>query len=424
MGRSTETIIDQVEKIFQCEKHEAELGVVDAMERMLINMVKNWPTFGDYLFSFIYDHTESLKKYESYDKVPFESIWKCITKSFKQNNMKGIGTINKNANTPLAVYHEKSKHFDKLCFNESRESVFLFALGLRMTTDQVSELLTKMLLQSDFDPKDPKEVIIYWSLKSRNDQDSPYTLMLKWEKEYERIRKGISQYEINRYEKNDTDIIFKNQLLNIKDDTMFGNYLRTLVYNNNINRCRGKQRTIQEVFKGFVMDIQRINKLVQEDEYVYLGYEKLANWLVLYRREISEKYQGPILPDDVLKTLFSTGIGNRIISFKKDYINDRINGNVTISRKDILIAKAVVYFHEIKMDKEEGREYELSKNMLWVDFSKDVDGYFELCRMQPFYLRNPFEYFLVICLLQNEPLDYFMANWERALTWRREVNGR
>ena len=112
-----------------------------------------------------------------------------------------------------------------------------------------------------------------------------------------------------------------------------------------------------------------------------------------------------------------------------------------MTRKDILILKFMQYTYEfeffhgdavtneedddpihfvkdtLKMENPEPDGESISDDALenGMNFKQNLDNELLEARMHQLYLRNPFELFLVRCIMDKAPWDYFMASWYLAL---------
>ena len=103
--------------------------------------------FSDYLKRYIYERAEMKTPYA---KVPEEVYQDIILESFEQNRSPV-------SLTPTTV---KRRAMVKRWLNQdsvSRQTVFALGFGLRMSESDVSDFLTKVIKESDFDDRDPWE---------------------------------------------------------------------------------------------------------------------------------------------------------------------------------------------------------------------------------------------------------------------------
>ena len=108
-------------------------------------------SFGDHLKRYIYERAELE---EPFSEVPQEVYKEIIVDSFKE-------TYTPKSMNPTST---KLSALVNNWLNQAsvkRETVFLLGFGLKMTTEDVSDFLTRVLKEQDFDFHNPDEVI-YW----------------------------------------------------------------------------------------------------------------------------------------------------------------------------------------------------------------------------------------------------------------------
>lgn len=108
-------------------------------------------SFGDHLRRYIYERAGIE---EPYGEVPQEMYREIVVDSFKE-------TYTPKSMSPTST---KLSSLVNNWLNQAsvkRETVFLLGFGLRMTVEDVSDFLTRVLREQDFDFHNPEEVI-YW----------------------------------------------------------------------------------------------------------------------------------------------------------------------------------------------------------------------------------------------------------------------
>ena len=108
-------------------------------------------SFGDYLKRYIYERAGIE---EPFAEVPKEVYRDIVVESFKE-------TFTPKSMTPTSTKLPALVNNWLVQASVKRETVFLLGFGLRMTVEDVSEFLTRVLREQDFDFQNPEEVI-YW----------------------------------------------------------------------------------------------------------------------------------------------------------------------------------------------------------------------------------------------------------------------
>ncbi len=257
-----------------------------------------------------------------------------------------------------------------------RSTIFLIGFGLKMTSTDVSEFLKKVLKESDFDLNDPTE-LVYWYCFQHGLPYAKALDLLQHEPVYE--NKIITPDQL-RMERNDDDFLVC------------------------LTACREKansEHREEERYKVF-QTLYRDCKQAIADLYD------------------TEKHPDEIGASDIEKTLYDDGIpitigGNRQ-KMSKSKLNQCFNHKrVTRQRLDSLIKgkQEVTRYDLITLQflissQMEDEEPELRCQY----FLEDVNYLLEKCGMMKLYPANPYEAFMVICLMTEDPLFTFYDVWK------------
>lgn len=128
------------------------------------------------------------------------------------------------------------------------------------------------------------------------------------------------------------------------------------------------------------------------------------DYLQMAREDYYARNEEPLLPLPLLTDLF------RDLDFSPSLVIKRRTGSVSISRKLLVAVIFIGYLCYEPMDEEIDR-------MKWDRFAAECTEVLQSAGLYPFYERNPFELFLVLCFLTKDPLGYFMSNWAHYLKY-------
>nr|WP_243097222.1 hypothetical protein [Ruminococcus sp. AF46-10NS] len=136
-------------------------------------------SFGDYLKRYVYERAELE---EPFSQVPQEVYKEIVVESFKE-------TYTPKSMSPTSAKLSSLVNNWLTQASVKRETVFLLGFGLRMSTEDVSDFLTRVLREQDFDFHNPEEVI-YWYcyknhlaiIKPRNTRKYTRTTLPLWKK--------------------------------------------------------------------------------------------------------------------------------------------------------------------------------------------------------------------------------------------------
>ena len=135
-------------------------------------------SFGDYLKRYVYERAELE---EPFSQVPQEVYREIVVESFKE-------TYTPKSMSPTSAKLSSLVNNWLTQASVKRETVFLLGFGLRMSTEDVSDFLTRVLREQDFDFHNPEEVI-YWYCYSTQQgyhkaeelkKNMRYSLLWKW----------------------------------------------------------------------------------------------------------------------------------------------------------------------------------------------------------------------------------------------------
>lgn len=423
-------LISENEKL----KEAIEKGDTSELERLLLEKSYAKYLFGDYLKRMVYElYIFPEDDGRKITEIPEDEYIKDIQQIFKENGMKGVGTLQFGGSTRLTPSNLK-RWMGMPCYQVSRELVFLFGFGFNMFAEQVEELLTKVIGQAGFDFRSAQETIYYWCLK----QNRGYSGLREWQEKYMEIQEEAEeQKESGIYEEKEECAggartrYYKEKAVRITDEDGFKEYLRELerIRRDTRNRItaretlnvvvnilwyelskerRGETKWLELLIeqKEAEGDAQNRTKRTQRDIRTMQKYWREVSLEPLIQSiwqeedpvAISEKSRklAPLLPD----------------MWKKRSLQDKLNGESRVRKEDILTGVFLTYAHQLEkqMPYMSGEEKDY---MVRVEtYVEDVNTYLEQCGMGEFYIVQPYEIFLVLCLLYDKPYSFFLSVWK------------
>ncbi len=258
--------------------------------------------------------------------------------------------------------------------NVNRQTVFALGFGLRMTVDDVSEFLTKVIKESDFDDLDPCECI-YKYCYSNNLPYSKAVSLLNGE------ASGDSPKE------------------------------QTLIAGIEDLRKQGEDHPLKKRTQVFRAIYRECQQLVAE---FYREENNTENGARTWRLE-------DIGPSDIEKMLcdgipmtsggnrmkMSSSLLNRQFRQKRitrQRLDSLLKGELEIDRFDLITLQFLLYSQK---EDEDPRK----RCMFYLDRMNDI---LTDCGMQTVYPANPYEAFILMCLLTEMPLLTYYDIWERS----------
>lgn len=340
-------------------------------------------SFGDHLKRYIYERAELE---EPFSEVPHEVYRDIVMDSFKE-------TFTPKSMNPTST---KLSALVNNWLNQAsvkRETVFLLGFGLRMTTEDVSDFLTRVLKEQDFDFYNPDETI-YWYCYCRQ---YGYHKAEELKKKYETLEPNTEKSPVEIYRSGfclDTDEKLLEYLACLKakrDDPM-----------------SEKSQAFLEFTRLLYHAKQIIAAMYQKDEEEKKG-DKV--WT-------AEK----ITPSDVEKVICSGIPINKMGNLKKmsasilakhfsqkrfsrQRITNILNHKLPVERFDLITLEFFIVSQEMQDDDPYNRYHH---------FLDEIQEILLKCGMGEIYIVNPYECFLLMCLLTDCPLAVFSEIWEKS----------
>lgn len=410
----------------------------------LSHYIRNFPTLGDHIYQHIFNSTELREHYADY------TLQKTLDGGIPEIEKKRQD-YPKSKDRPFYVYHyhkyilkkvklmaqtesspelksfldrwqeklEKQGYTFQNSIKESatvRNIAFHLAFALEMDAKTLKDILVRCLLQQVFNPKDHMECIFWYCL----DRGISYSCMRKEYLDYYRsdefdkvfrnsLEKGIADTPTLVLEADIREMMAKG-----KDD--FFRYLWRLKYTESlIEEGRKtefgkvpdarvlKWKTSCEVYWENIchfVDVENPDAAaiaLTEEEYA-IRFPDV--WQKL-RRNCYESNSDPLMDRETLKLLFSG------IDYSKRGIENRKWGVVDMSRTEIIATQFIAHCTR-------GPAKNTPRSILRRDFLEEVNEDLISSGLRKLYLRSPFELFIILCFLHEDPFCYFMASWEAA----------
>ncbi|MDO4519298.1 MAG: hypothetical protein Q4B47_03215 [Eubacteriales bacterium] len=340
-------------------------------------------SFGDFLKRYIYERA-GLE--EPYAEVPNEVYREIVVDSFRE-------TFTPKSMTPTTA---KLPALINNWLNQAsvkRETIFLLGFGLRMTVEDVSDFLTSVLREQDFDFQNPDEVI-FWYCYSKQ---LGYHQAELYQEKYAKLKEN-SQIQAKRVVGNNISIENEKELFE------YLAYLKT-----------GWEDPLSEKSQAF----SEFNRLLNESK------EIIAQ---MYQKDEEEERGKKIWtaeqigPSDIEKVICSgipiNEMGNlkkmsaSILSkhfsqkrFSRQRITNILNHKLPVERFDLITLEFFVVSQKMQ-DIDPYERYQF--------FVKEIKNLLYKCGMSELYIVNPYECFILMCLLTDCPLAVFSEIWERS----------
>lgn len=341
-------------------------------------------SFGDHLKRYIYERAGLEEPFhevtqEIYREIVIESFKEtCTPKSMNPTSTKMPALVN-NWLTQASV---------------KRETVFILGFGLRMSVEDVSDFLTRVLKEQDFDFRNPEEVILWYC----------YSKQLGYYRAQELLDAYRELEPAAEYE--DASKIYTGNM-ELDTDEMLMKYLAYLKGNAD-NPMSEKSQAFQEFMRLLERTKQIIAGMYQKDED---EWKRDRKWSA-----------SDISASDVEKVICSgipiNGMGNlkkmsaSILAkhfsqkrFSRQRITSILKHKLPVERFDLITLE----FFIISQEQADEDPFVRYKNFL-----DEIQGILQKCGMGELYIVNPYECFLLMCLLTDCPLAVFADIWEKS----------
>lgn len=370
--------------------------------------------FGDYLKRYIYLKAD-IK--EPFADVPLKEYQSIIKSAFSDNHTPPsfipttakLSALSKNWLTQQTV---------------KRNVVFLLGFGLNMSVEDVNMFLTKALREPEINPKNPFEVICWYCYKNKYNY-------LKFEKLWDLYNNTpANSLNISTIYSEHT-IGVRNSMYSVYDDATLISYLSKLKAADNVSKI---SVTAQECFISLYNEARDLiaelynqtekeehtdalveyqNKLSRSDR--LYDFEKIERIKKLRdeqrtftREDITESdiehiicasiptdRHGNLTPSKASK-LNAQFAGKR---FSRQRIGEILSGNVEVTRFDLITLNFFVFSQKLNVYPEAKQRY--------MQFLDSTNKILEKCFMGSIYIQNPYECFVLMCILSLAPLGTY-----------------
>ncbi len=375
--------------------------------------------FGDYLRRYIYLKAE-LK--EQFEEVSLKSYQRIIRDSFLENG------------TP-ASFSETTAKLSALSKNwltqqnVKRKVVFLLGFGLRMSVEDVNMFLTKALCEQEINPKNPFEVICWYCYKNQYNY-------LNFEKLWERYHrlKG-KKHSIEKFYDGYT-LGIRNSMFSIQNNEDLYEYLSEIKENKSLSIMSATSRVhfvslyneARDLVAGLYNQYEEekhekalneyrnklsFNTRMSDFEKQRRIEEFKAKKKVYCRDEITESDIEQVIcaaiPKDHhgnLKLGKASKLNKQFSGkrFSRQRINNILQCNTEVTRFDLITLNFFIFSQKLDC-------YPNPKTRYWK-FCDSMNEILEQCFLGPMIVQNPYECFILMCILSNEPLSTYANVWE------------
>ena len=338
-------------------------------------------SFGDHLKRYIYERAELE---EPFSEVPQEVYREIVLESFKE-------TFTPKSMNPTSTKLTALVNNWLTQVSVKRDTLFILGFGLRMTADDVSDFLTRVLKEQDFDFHNPMEVI-YWYC---------YCHQFGYHKA-EELKEAYNRLEPD-HTKTEGVIYANNLCLDTEESLMkYLSYLKA--------KMGDPMSEKSQAFQEFSRLLYRAKEIIA----------------AMYQKDEEEKHGGKvwtaekITPSDVEKVICSGIPINKMGNLKKmsasilakhfsqkrfsrQRITNILYHRLPVESFDLITLEFFIVSQEMQEEDPYNR---------YRHFLEEIQEILLKCGMSEIYIVNPYECFLLMCLLTDCPLAVFSEIWE------------
>lgn len=353
-------------------------------------------SFGTYLQRYLYRKAGFT---EPFEEVPVKEYQMIIKDSFAENNVPAsfepttakLSALSKNWLTQQTV---------------KRKVVFLLGFGLRMSHEDVNEFLNKALREQGINAKDPFEVIC-WHCFS-NGYGYP-----KFEKLWKEFLDLIVDDADFKLLYGDGTVGARDIVRAIKNDEDLMKYVARLkTKNNQLQLSVSARKCFDELFeksRELVAEIYNREKIA-DDGLKTNGQKKVFQASDITEGDLEHVISSAIPVDRYgnltpvkASRLNSQFSGKR---FNRQHVFDVLAGKSEVNRFDLITLNFFIYSQSLE-------KYPNAKTR-FMSFVEETNKILERCYLGELYVSNPYECFVLMCILSEDPLVTYADVWEKS----------
>ena len=357
---------------------------------------KSHITFCDHLKRYLYENGHFDKPFGD---VTLNEYAEQVIASFKANN------------TPLSLQPTTRKPMATVKkwltqSSVSRSVIFQLGFGLKMKVQEVDAFLKKAISESTFNMADPEEVVYQYCFYNQ----LPYSKAISLLEYYHSIETPAaagSQAKGFRIGKMTSDEELYNYLQFLKNqvryeskynkaydyfDLLLGRVRSLIASERRFTNAAHVIADISENTKG-LMTSAISNQIVEET--IYSG--------ISYNDDMNLQSMG----DSSLKDVFGR------YRLSRSRMNNLQKRKIKVERYDLITLLFVIYAYAPNTEEYENSS-ETDPKDLCMRFTEEANRILTQCGMIHLYPVNPYESFILLCLLSEDPWESFCETWTQS----------
>ena len=276
-----------------------------------------------------------------------------------------------------------------------RSTIFILGFGLRMSGEDVTEFLTKVIQEDDINFLNAEEVI-YWHCFENS---LPYSKARALLKKYETSEPDFGSQK--KWEAISADP--KMFLISEENLISYLSMLKGRNFSDNKNQAAYEEfDRMYEKCRGIIADMYNEDSNYIDDDRLYTADD--------------------IKPGDIEKVIFSGVPVNKsgnLLKMSASRFNELfrskrmgrqritaiLNREYNVDRYDLITLLFFIYAETVEPDWPAER---------YLKFIDEINAVLEKCGMYGIYPVNPYEAFVLMCLVTDFPMDVYAEIWEKS----------
>ena len=368
-------------------------------------------SFGDYLRRYIFRKADFAQPFNS---VPISEYQAIITASFTE---RGVPASFSSSSSRIKISAKNWLTRQSV----SREAVLLLGFGLHMTLQDVEDLLIKGLQETRLSRIDPREVLCgycyahglgyhkYADLERLCRERVQQANSCQISFSHQTDSSPNSDSETESLTSSDADCLHNKSIALSPDSTVppvhpispdrFESEDELLVYVAQLISFQEYLHPNREINRQFL----RLYSQAQQVTAAALSAGNTKNPEEITPTDIEQVMQAAIPRDHhgnllpMKKSALNRQLNNKRLTRQR--LDDLLSGDTAVSRYDLIMLKFYVYVHS-KSDS-------VPRLQFYRRFVDQTNQMLEQCAMGPLYVANPFECFLLMCLLSDDPMGTY-----------------
>lgn len=286
----------------------------------------------------------------------------------------------------------------------NRKVVFLLGFGLKMTVEEVNEFLNKALCEREINPKDPFEVICRYCYE-HNRSFADFKVL--WERYQNAPKDGIDV----KFPGGDNTINMRRIAASLKGDDALIAHTATLKANQTASQFSVTAKKRFDKLYDEARDLVAKQRNSDMDTVKEYTSEKITagdlEKVICAAIPINRKGNLTEARASTLNALFS---GKR---FSRQRIADILQNKAPVTRFDLITLNFFIFSQKLE-------EYPNAQTRFY-QFCDSTNEILNECFLGNLYPQNPYECFVLMCILSEDPLVTYADVWE--LSFRKESEG-